>query len=404
MKKYLSLILVAIVLVMALALVSCKNEEPPAPAPDNGEHVHTPGEWVLVKAPTCVDEGEQLQFCTSCKMLLHRMPVYDDWNHVEVVTIERQEPTCNKVGYTAETRCSVCDAVVSHRTEIPALGHTAGEWMTVKAPDCLNEGDKEKHCIRCDVLMENGTVAPLGHTPGEWETTLEPTCEGAGTKIKKCTVCEAEVDTETITALGHVYNTWVWVEDGIERLDCGVCGHEGAEKAFSKGLAYELYGESYRVKGVGSCTDVDIVLPHVYEGKFVTEISQSAFADCENIKSVYIPNTVNRIYRYAFSLCVKMESVKFEENSQLHTIDQQAFQKCKSLKSIEIPASVINIGKEAFVGSGLVSVTFGNPDGWWYASTSLVSSGTSLSAVDLSDSAKAAQYLVEDYVGKWWKK
>ena len=404
MKKYLLLILVAILVAMALTLASCqKVENPPEPAPGNGEHVHTPGDWIVIKDPTCIDPGEQLQFCTSCKELLHRMPVYDACPHKSAVTIEREEPTCTEVGYTAEMRCSVCDIVIQNRTEIPALGHTAGEWITTQEPDCTNEGIKEKHCVRCDILMESGVIASLGHTYGNWYVALEPTCEEEGINACDCTRCSNDTQTEAIAALGHTFSVWTLVEDGKERLDCH-CGKEGTVREFSKGLEYaeNSDGSGYHVAGIGTCTDTVIVIPHVYNGLPVTEIGY-VFAHNKDITSVSIPNSITSIGIDAFRECSALEEIIFEEGAKLTSIPSRAFYGCSSLKTVTIPSSVVQIGKEAFRGAALETAYFVDAQGWGYSKYQPGNNVTPISAEDLANPAIAAKYLVTDYVGNWWK-
>jgi len=71
-----------------------------------------------------------------------------------------------------------------------------------------------------------------------------------------------------------------------------------------------------------------------------------------------IPASVTSILGYAFYACDSLESVTFEENSQLASIANSAFAGSWSLKSIEIPDSVTSIGEGAFSGSGIESITF----------------------------------------------
>ncbi|MBR6727928.1 MAG: hypothetical protein IKM08_07015, partial [Clostridia bacterium] len=68
-------------------------------------------------------------------------------------------------------------------------------------------------------------------------------------------------------------------------------------------------------------------------------------------------------------------------------------------------ASVTAIGDEAFYSCRkLTSVTFGNPNGWWVASSSTATSGTELSATDLANTDTAATYLKSTYCEYYWKR
>ena len=70
----------------------------------------------------------------------------------------------------------------------------------------------------------------------------------------------------------------------------------------SEGLEYKLSGDGtyYFVKGIGSCTDTDIVIPDTYEGKPVKEIGERAF-EGSSITSVMVGSNVTRIGYSAFA-------------------------------------------------------------------------------------------------------
>ncbi len=95
-------------------------------------------------------------------------------------------------------------------------------------------------------------------------------------------------------------------------------------------------------------------------------IGEGAFAKCESLKTIKMPASVETIGPAAFNSCTSLESVTFEANSNLKLIQgcydnsrSGAFSYCKSLKSIEIPASVDTIGAAAFYEcSSLDSVIF----------------------------------------------
>ena len=147
------------------------------------------------------------------------------------------------------------------------------------------------------------------------------------------------------------------------------------------------------------------------ENSQLTSIGNGAFYNCTSLASIEIPASVTSIGKRAFAgdydTSMKLASVTFDdiENSQLTSIGDDAFYYCTSLASIEIPASVTSIGELAFSScTSLASVTFENTNGWWYSSSSDATSGTSISATDLADPAKAAYYLRSTYDDYYWKR
>ena len=75
---------------------------------------------------------------------------------------------------------------------------------------------------------------------------------------------------------------------------------------------------------------------------------------------VTIGNTVIDIGTEAFSNCFLLASVTFSPTSVLTTINDLAFSDCPSLTTIEIPTSVTSIASDAFLNSGLTTVTIAN--------------------------------------------
>ena len=105
----------------------------------------------------------------------------------------------------------------------------------------------------------------------------------------------------------------------------------------SKGLEFVSNGDgTCSVSGIGTCTDTDIEIPSVYNGKIVTSISAYAFRGCKSLTSITISNSATSIGNYTFAGCI-------------------------SLTGITIPNGVASIGKCAFKGcTSLKSVTMGN--------------------------------------------
>ena len=205
----------------------------------------------------------------------------------------------------------------------------------------------------------------------------------------------------------------------------------------SDGLEFGLNkdGASYRVKGIGTCTDVDVVIPASYNGKPVTVIGQCAFEDCDSLTSVTIPDSVTVIGTAAFHRCTSLKSVLipdsvteigsrvFEDcdniqfdvydnamylgnernpyhilvkasdsniksvviHLQTKVIGDSAFRKCTSLTSVTIPDSVTEVGEDAFREcTGLTSVTI--PDSVTVIGDSAFYQCTSLTSVTIPDS------------------
>ena len=89
----------------------------------------------------------------------------------------------------------------------------------------------------------------------------------------------------------------------------------------------------------------------------VTEIRNYAFAHCNNLTSVKIPNTINFIGIGAFAECWSLHSINIPESVKY--LCPCAFMRC-ALTSIDIPGSVESIGYQAFLQcSKLETVTIG---------------------------------------------
>lgn len=77
----------------------------------------------------------------------------------------------------------------------------------------------------------------------------------------------------------------------------------------------------------------------------VTEVAQSAFANCHHLESVKLPN-VRIINAYAFENCESLSY--FDVSNKLEKLDSDALYCCTALKSLRLPESLTEIGSYAF--------------------------------------------------------
>jgi len=127
---------------------------------------------------------------------------------------------------------------------------------------------------------------------------------------------------------------------------CHIQTYHGKETEFTPNFDEQSYAFSYMYLS----EECDVVIPSEYNGFPVTKISSNIFWNQEYLRSLTIPATVTHINEYAFSNCVNLEKVIFEEGSQLDIISSGAFTNCSSLKEIELPESLEVIEGAAFSG------------------------------------------------------
>ena len=109
---------------------------------------------------------------------------------------------------------------------------------------------------------------------------------------------------------------------------------------------------------MGPMTEEDLALLNENPAEFwhgVTTIGIQAFMGCKSLKSISIPNTIEKIDGYAFAGLAGLVSVDLPEG--LKEIGDCAFYRCAALTKIEIPQSVEKIGVSSFFFcSGLTKI------------------------------------------------
>jgi hypothetical protein len=163
-------------------------------------------------------------------------------------------------------------------------------------------------------------------------------------------------------SLGGVFTVEEYVVIGS--LDCK--GHAAVPESIEQIDTESFYGAT-DLKSISIPSSVTSIGPQAFIASGLTSVSfaqnsrlasigRSAFAETK-LTTITIPSSVLHVYDGAFTSTNVLKHVTFSKGSQLISIGDMAFY-YSGLTSIKIPASVSTIGKGAFQNSQLQSVIF----------------------------------------------
>ena len=170
----------------------------------------------------------------------------------------------------------------------------------------------------------------------------------------------AEAETENNVQSAACTCTAACTEE-TRNMDCAVCGAEGAPLTdcaqvnaqddtnneqqtanAENGFAYTVTGDEATITGyTGSAKS--LVIPSELGGKPVTEIGIFAFALCDSLTEVTIPEGVTSIGNAAFSGCSSLTEVTIPKS--VTSIGDAAFYNCEALKTVYYGGSQTDWGK-----------------------------------------------------------
>ena len=158
------------------------------------EHSHVWDSGKITKAATCTDKGEKTFTCTICGETKTESIDKDASNHSDYGTeiTGAKAATCTAKGYTGDTVCKGCKAVISKGKDIEPVEHSLKK-VKAKPATCTKAGNIEYYvCSDCGKTFT----------------------DAAGTKA---------ADDITVPAKGHSYGEWTVADDKEVRV-CSVCG------------------------------------------------------------------------------------------------------------------------------------------------------------------------------------
>lgn len=121
---------------------------------------HDYGEWVVDKEPTEESEGLRHKVCKNCggtvSENIERLPKHEH-NFIATSVID---PTCTEGGYTIET-CQTCGSTRKINETEPTGVHKEGKEIVVEEAKLGIPGQKEVHCMYCDLFMKSEEIPML---------------------------------------------------------------------------------------------------------------------------------------------------------------------------------------------------------------------------------------------------
>lgn len=120
-----------------------------------------------------------------------------------------------------------------------------------------------------------------------------------------------------------------------------------------------LYFDDYLYTG-----PEELIVPESIANQTVTMLSTGCFAQCTDLITIHLPQTLQIIGDAAFLGCTALRGVYIP--GQVVSIGDEAFAQCGKLESLVIPYSVQYIGNAAFDScQNLLYIFYGGPEEAW---------------------------------------
>ena len=182
---------------------------------------HNYGDWTVTLAPTCTATGTKRRDCTRCTH--YETETVAATGHTSV-SYPNVAATCTTSGFKGGTYCSVCNAVLTARTVVAALGHS---WNT---PTYSWNGYSS--CTATRTCKNNTSHKETATATITNAVTTAATCTTAGTRTYTATFSESwasnQTKTQSIAATGHSYTTsysWSGYTSCTATRTCSTCGN-----------------------------------------------------------------------------------------------------------------------------------------------------------------------------------
>lgn len=301
-----------------------------------------------VTAPTCTEQGYTTHSCIYCDYAYK--DTYTGPHNLGFSSMQVPSNTCIRPTKIFDPYCKDCGETFGEMIEIPASGHSYGEWAMVRKATCALEGLRRRTCGSCSAAEEEA-IPCLPHM----EIVLpavEATCTATGlTEGLGCSVCKKVLTAQQTvpTNDNHSYSGSI----------CKLCGHDIGPITETARWDFDEATGTLTISGTGPMADYaktenipwydlreEITAVNISSG--ITGIGEKSFLNCTKLTMVSVPNTVIRIGESAFYRCSGLKEIKLPD--QITSIGLCAFSECYALKNITLPAGLTVVEDKLFAG------------------------------------------------------
>ncbi len=260
-----------------------RTTEAPTTVPEPTEHVHSYGDWVVTREPTCTEGGNRIRMCRECgdmqsEMLAPLGHSYGDW--------AVSAPTCLQDGHR-ERSCSRCGD--TQFEDLECLGHSLADGTCTRCGACLYRYEVSADGTEVHVVSGGDPEAWLSD---EYDVTIPASHNGL-----PVTVIEGDVfyglyiRTLTLPSTIHTIREWAFgsTHIGSATIPPSVTT---ARNAFSEALIFNLYlceGTAGLLKDAGIEEVYNLYLPDS-----MTEVSLEEYG-FGSIRSVYLGASLSKV-------------------------------------------------------------------------------------------------------------
>ncbi len=184
-------------------------------------NAHAWGEWVVTKEATELEEGEETRTCKNNPVHTQTVTIPKKGHVHQLTRVEAKEATCTTDGNQeywicdeGENPCGgyFTDAGGKNEVDkkdilIPVTGHDYGDWTVTKKATCAAGGEEIRICRNDPEHFEKRLIAvdDSAHRWGAWVVTKEATEMEDGEEIRTCLNDPTHIDSRKIPRKGHVH-------------------------------------------------------------------------------------------------------------------------------------------------------------------------------------------------------